>query len=458
MTIPVEFDVDVRNYLCLLDEQGMDVRAWLREYETLAAALPKEARAGNPRWQALAQAVVTAADTRQTTEPSALDEILTARPAVRQDAYAAPLAPATLHSKIAGGWRARIAGCILGKPVECLMGEPDSRKTLRAMLATGHAYPLTDFVPEAVMERYWQARYVQNPPKWYLAGHGRESLREHIAFAPVDDDLNYTVLALELLREHGRDFTPDMVLALWTRLLPYDNVYTAERAAYRNYVLGLRFPQTATFENPYGEWIGAQIRADAYGYVCPGQPARAARLAWQDAAASHVQHGIYGAMWTAAAIAAAFVENDPEAIIVRGLEQVPATCRFTEHMQRTIVTAKQNGNDFEKTFDDIQARVGKYHCVHTINNACVVAAALLHGGHDLGRVICIAVMGGWDTDCNGATAGSIAGVMCGEAALEPRWITPFNDTLHTSLCGQAVLKISNVIARTCALAQQQHLF
>ncbi len=453
MTIPFAFDIDVRNYLHLLDEQGMDVRAWLRDYETLAAALPTEARATDPRWQTLAHAVVAAADTWQTPEPSALDEILAARPATRQDAYAAPLSPATLSSKIAGGWRARIAGCILGKPVECLMHEPNSHAVLRDMLAAEHAYPLTDFVPEAVMERYWHARYAQNPPKWYLAGHGRDSLRERIAFAPADDDLNYTVLALELLREHGRNFTPDMVLARWTQLLPYDSVCTAERAAYRNYVLGLRFPQTATFVNPYCEWIGAQIRADAYGYVSPGQPAQAARLAWQDAAATHVKNGIYGAMWTAAALAAAFYENDPETIILRGLEQVPATCRFAEQIKATIVAVKRNGTDFEKTFDDIQARVGAYHCVHTINNACVVAAALLHGGHDLSRVMCIAVMGGLDTDCNGATAGSIAGVMQGEAALESRWITPFNDTLHTALCGQSVLKISNVIARTCALAQ-----
>jgi hypothetical protein len=43
--------------------------------------------------------------------------------------------------------------------------------------------------------------------------------------------------------------------------------------------------------------------------------------------------------------------------------------------------------------------------------------------------------------------------MCGEAALAPRWITPFNDVLHTSLLYNAQLTISEVIARTCALAQ-----
>jgi ADP-ribosylglycohydrolase len=453
MIVPVEFEIDVRNYLHLLDEQGMDVRAWLREYEVLAAALPKETRTQDARWQALAHAVVNAAETWQTPEPSALNEILAARPTARRDAYDAALSPASVREKIAGGWRARIAGCILGKPVECLMAEPDSRTVLRRILTEHGEYPLTYFVPQAVMEDYWRARFKDNPPTWFVAGHGRDSLRERIRFAPADDDLNYTVLGLEVMREHGRAFTPDNVLEMLTRLLPYGAVYTAERVAYRNYAMGLLPPRTATCMNPYCEWIGAQIRADAYGYICPGQPAQAAGMAWRDAMTSHVKNGIYGAMWTAAAIAAAFVEDDPETIILRGLEQVPATSRFAVQMRATLDAAHRNGSDFEKTFEDIERRVGTYHCVHTINNACVVAAALLHGGHDLSCVMCIAVMGGLDTDCNGATAGSIAGVMCGEAALAPRWITPFNDVLHTSLLYNAQLTISEVIARTCALAQ-----
>jgi ADP-ribosylglycohydrolase len=206
--------------------------------------------------------------------------------------------------------------------------------------------------------------------------------------------------------------------------------------------------------NPYCEWIGAQIRADPYGYVFPGEPAKAARLAWNDAAASHVKNGIYGAMWVAACIAAAYVEDDPERIIMRGLEQVPSSCRLREHVTRTVEVAKRNGDDYEKTFSDIDQHLGHYHCVHTVNNACIVVAGLIHGGRDFGRCISIAVMGGLDTDCNGATAGSIAGTMLGTKEIPGRWRDVFNDTLHTSVVGEGVLRISALARETVELAQR----
>jgi hypothetical protein len=37
-------------------------------------------------------------------------------------------------------------------------------------------------------------------------------------------------------------------------------------------------------DNDFNEWIGAQIRADLHGWVCPGQPALAAELATCDVA------------------------------------------------------------------------------------------------------------------------------------------------------------------------------
>jgi len=261
-------------------------------------------------------------------------------------------------------------------------------------------------------------------------------------------------ISLDLLKRKGAAFTPDNVLDLWIHRLSYDSVCTAEKLAYRNRVMGLSYPETASFVNPYCEWIGAQIRADAYGYVNPGRPEEAARMAWNDAAASHLKNGIYGAMWVAAAIATAYVEKDPEAVIRGGLEQVPARSRFTEHMLQTVKEAKANGDDYEKTLEGIWKRLGHYHCVHAVNNACIVAAGLMHGGRDLGKVISVAVMGGLDTDCNGATAGSIAGIMVGAKAIEPHWKEPFHDTLHSSVEGRHTQKISDLVAETVEWAER----
>ena len=69
---------------------------------------------------------------------------------------------------------------------------------------------------------------------------------------------------------------------------------------------GSKPPLTATYDNPYQEWIGALIRADIYGWTCPGAPRRAASLARRDAVLSHTGNGVYGAMWAAALVSAAF--------------------------------------------------------------------------------------------------------------------------------------------------------
>ncbi len=452
MKVPVEFAVDVRNSLYSLREQGADVGVLWERLEALDASVPKADRGGSKEWLALERDVYEEVCAFRSPEPSDLESIRAARPRRRTDSYDMPVGEVELTDRIGGGWYGRIAGCILGKPVECLMKHLDSRAVLLRILRESGEFPMSDFVSERTMVPYWTSE--GQLPAWYEAGRGNASLREYIRFAPADDDLNYTVLALDLLGKRGLTFTPDAVLDHWVRKLSFNAVCTAEKLAYRNRVMGLSYPDTATFMNPYGEWIGAQIRADAYGYVLPGRPEAAARAAWQDAAASHVRSGIYGAMWVAACIASAYLENEPEAVIRRGLEQIPGNSRFADHIRRTVEVAKANGDNAQATLDEIWQRMEGWHCVHAINNACIVAAGLMHGGHDLGKVICTTVMGGWDTDCTGATAGSIAGVMIGSSRIEGRWKEPFSDTLHTSIEGRLTQKISELVAETCMLVER----
>ncbi len=452
MHLPVEFDIDAKNYIYLLAEQGADVGEFRARLEELESLVPEEERAGDERWQRLTEDVYAAATVWTTDEPSGLEDIRMARPPTRVDAYGGEFDEAFVRDRIAGGWQGRIAGCILGKPVECLMREKDSRTELHKLLSESGEYPITDFISERTILPYWER--LGTAPTWFAAGSGNPSLREYLSYAPADDDLNFTVVSLDVLHKCGACFAPDNLLDMWLAKLPYGAVCTAEKLAYRNRVMGLRWPETATFVNPYGEWIGAQIRTDAYGYVSPRRPEAAARMGWSDAAASHVKNGIYGAMWVSACIAAAFEEGAAEAVIRRGLEQVPSESRFTTHVLATLEAAAANGDDFERTFDDIERRLGTYHCVHTINNACVVAAALMHGGADFGRVISIAVMGGLDTDCNGATAGSIAGVMLGASRIPSKWTAPFNDTLKTAVRGRETVRISAIVEETVGLANR----
>ncbi len=113
---------------------------------------------------------------------------------------------------------------------------------------------------------------------------------------------------------------------------------------------------------------------------------------------------------------------------------------------------------WEETHRRIQHEIGAAYeverglnAVHTIPNACLVAMALLHGDGDYTRSVTLAVMGGYDTDCNGATVGSVLGVMLGPAGIPAAWSAPLNDTIQSNLPRQNGLSISGLAERFAAL-------
>ncbi|RSS80003.1 ADP-ribosylglycohydrolase family protein, partial [Streptomyces sp. WAC06614] len=91
---------------------------------------------------------------------------------------------------------------------------------------------------------------------------------------------------------------------------------------------------------------------------------------------------------------------------------------------------------FDTVVDALHARYGHYHWVHAVPNTALIAAALTHADGDFTRSVCHAVSGGWDTDSNGATAGSLAGLLAGSpAALPDRWTAPLKNRLATTVAG-----------------------
>jgi ADP-ribosylglycohydrolase len=382
------------------------------------------------------QAVV-AAEQLQTpyVEPSTLPEIQAERPAGPRRL---PLADGDmLQERMLGAWLGRCAGCMLGKPVEGW-----TRENIAKLLRAGDAYPLDDYFPP-----------VEDLPegvKWHPSYH--ECLRGNIAHSARDDDTDYTILGLHILEAHGPKFEPQHVAQEWLLRLPYHKTYTAERVAYRNLVNDLWPPASAIVMNPYREWIGAQIRADGFGYGAAGWPEKAADFAWRDASISHTKNGIYGEMFFAALIAACLAMDDLRQAIDVALSEIPVNCRLTEAVRDTLVWCEEG--TWEQTWDKVMGKYGHYHPVHTINNACLVLMGLLHSGGDFTQAISIAVMGGLDTDCNGATAGSVLGALLGAQALPGKWTEPLNDTLHSALEGFNVNRISDLAQRSVEMAEK----
>lgn len=333
--------------------------------------------------------------------------------------------PTVGKARLEAAWLGRAAGCLLGKPVEKL-----PLAGIRALARATGNWPLSTWFTARGLPAELTAAYPWNRRS------AATSLAENIDGMPEDDDLNYPLLTLLLIQRYGPSFSTADLARLWLDELPAGRTFTAERVAYRNLLDGIEPPDTARHRNPFREWIGAQIRADVHGWTHPGDPAAAAEQAHRDAVLTHTGNGVFGAMFTAAALAeAAGGETDVHGCLATGLRVVPPRSRFA-HAVRTGIDAARGEPDFDAVADRLHAAFGAYHWVHVLPNAALLAAALTHADGDFSGSICRAVSGGWDTDSNGATAGSLAGLLAGRPdALPVRWTTPLKNRLATSVPG-----------------------
>ncbi len=425
-------------------ESGHDVAALEAEVARAVVVAEAEAEAaGLARLRELYEAVLAAPVVAgwPYREPSTWPEIEALLPAAgggAADAVPTAVGRASFD-RIYGAWLGRCAGCTLGKPVE---GFGWTRERIRVYLERAGVYPLRDYIP-ALGDT--PPGTLLHPLCW------RETTRGNVAGMARDDDIDYTIIALHVLEKHGFAFGPAEVGAAWLELIPFAQTFTAERAAYRNLVCGLVPPSTATVDNPYREWIGAQIRGDLWGYVYPGDPRAAARLAFADASLSHTANGIYGEMWVAALVAIAATTVDVAAAVRASLDHVPPASRLSEAL-RYVLALHGQGLGADAARDRVEARFGHYSWLHTVNNAALVALALLWGGGDFSRTVGLAVEGGWDTDCNGATAGSVFGAMHGAHALPRHWVDPLQDRVRSAVSGYDNARIRDLAGRTLRLA------
>ena len=349
----------------------------------------------------------------------------------------APVDDASLEDRLQGAWLGRAVGNTLGKPVEGL-----TRAEIERYLRAAGQWPQTGYLPLLEPLPPGVERLHPSAPN---ATAGRFS------DVPRDDDLDWTILNLHLLERHRRALTTEQIAAGWLDRLPFTQTYTAERAAYRNLILGVRPPQTATVRNPYREWIGALIRGDAFGYVCPGDPSTAARLALVDARLSHVTNGLYGELWSAGLVAAALAADSTFDAIRTSLRVVPERSRLAEVL-REVLRLYEAGVAHTRALDWVDEALGSYSWVHTLNNAALIAIALLWGD-DFMDAAAIAIEGGRDTDSTTATVGSVFGAVHGRAAIPADLVGITHVHVRSAVRDFDRVTIDELAARTVRLAR-----
>jgi ADP-ribosylglycohydrolase len=346
------------------------------------------------------------------------------------------------RKRIKSAWEGRISGCQLGKAVEALT-YVEGNDSLTAYLKKAKAIPLRDYIPliEGTLVEI----------------EGRKSCKGFLCRSEPDDDITFTVLALMLLEKHGLEISTEDVARAWLTLIPGGAVFTAEKAAYlillERAELGFTFGFDPGFDisecadNDWSEWIGAQIRADIYGWVCPGMPDLAAELAKRDAALSHTGDGIHGAAFIAALGAAIPASKSISEAINVASRMIPGTLDTAHAISfgLSLVGKPDAVRQLHERYQDLPV-------AHTLNNLALVVWGLLSGEEDYSTAIGDVVAAGWDTDCNGATVGGLWGLQ--GKTIPTHWTSPWQGRVAVTIAGTSELKIDDLVDRTVKVAQK----
>lgn len=239
-----------------------------------------------------------------------------------------------------------------------------------------------------------------------------------------NDDLDLQVLwAYTLERKpqiHRRNFA-----AAWLNHVrfPWDEY----GIALRNLAGGIPAPDSGRYDNWFTNGLGAAIRSEIWACLAPGDPALAARYALEDACVDHAGEGVYAEQFLSALESRAFVENDPHRLLDAGLSVIPRHSVLAGAVRATINWCGTT-SDWMEVRANILKHYGSGNFTDVIMNIPFVVLALLLGGGDFGRTICLAVNCGYDADCTGATAGAIMGILS-SGNIPKHWLAPIGRKL-----------------------------
>jgi len=298
--------------------------------------------------------------------------------------------------------------------------------------------------PGDVVALAFEARWLSGDNRVGVAFDFR-SREKRKGFGP-DDDTTYQVVGLHAVETYGPDLSSKQIAAEWCAHLPQIPTALAEGLALQRLRNGIAPPESG--EHPIGEAIGGQMKGEIWGLLCPGRPDLAAEYARRDGVVAHCRNGVYGEQFIAVMIAGAFHEHDLRKLLDLGMRYIPQDSQYARVIREVIAWRGQHP-DWR---DTRRVLLQKYPniCNPVYAEAGIVALALLYGGGDFEKTICIAASCGSDTDCNTATVGALLGCIHGAHAIPAKWKGPVDDDFRCFARGLEQWRISELANRICA--------
>ena len=261
-----------------------------------------------------------------------------------------------------------------------------------------------------------------------------------------NDDLDLQLVWLRAVDEQGiANINPGTLAEYWLTFIgPCWNEYGVCKANMR---LGFLPPLAGQINNE--EWFhsnGAWIRTEIWACLHPALVERAIRYAYADACVDHgLGEGTYAAIFVAAMQSAAFVIPDVRTLIRIGLSKIPEDCRVSRSVQ-IVLSAYDEGAPWEEARERVVADSADLGWFQAPANVAFVILGLLYGGGDFKKSLLLAINCGDDTDCTGATAGALMGIMGGTEAIPDDWRAYIGEEIVTVSITQGI----GFFPRNCA--------
>jgi hypothetical protein len=135
-------------------------------------------------------------------------------------------------------------------------------------------------------------------------------------------------------------------------------------------------------------------------------------------------------MFNAALESIIFVKHDLDEALDLALAFIPPDCQIAQAITDTRKWW-QELKDWRKVRERIAEKYWHREPTHAPQNLAFTVLGLLASEGDFGKAITTAVNCGQDTDCTGATAGSVMGILLGE--VPKKWAEPLGETIATNL-------------------------
>lgn len=295
------------------------------------------------------------------------------------------LASPEIYDKVYGCWMGKNCGGTLGTPLEKGIGEPEP------------------------FDVWWY-------PKLQEGGI-------------PNDDLEMQLVWLKAFEEHGAALNAQDLAQYWLNHIGYN--WDEYGWARMNLRLGLHPPISGNYNNWFVDCMGCPIRSEIFACVAPGLPRLAVRYAYEDAIVDHAGgESVYGEMFNTAIEASAFLVSDLNELLDIGRSYVKDGTRTAAAVDAAR-KAHRDGLDWKAARKRVLEATPHYNSQYSPINMGFQAIGLLYG-KDFAESLCIAVNCGYDTDCTGATVGSILGIIDGYRKLPKKWVEPLGDTIATN--------------------------